>query len=51
MPPGIEGQIRPRSSTPKIGLMIPNSPGTVDSDYRGEVKIWVFNFTDEACCS
>lgn len=41
VPRGFEMQIRPRSSLAQSGLQIVNSPGTVDSDYRGEVKILV----------
>lgn len=36
IPAGWEGQIRPRSSAAKLGYDIPNSPATIDSDYRGE---------------
>jgi dUTP pyrophosphatase len=44
VPKGYELQIRPRSGTSlKTGLMIKNSPGTIDSDYRGEVCILVYN--------
>lgn len=40
----VELQIRPRSSTfKKYGLIIPNSPGTIDSDYTGEILIQVYN--------
>lgn len=39
IPEGYEGQIRPRSSLGSKGLLIPNSPGTIDSDYRGEVIV------------
>ncbi len=45
IPPGYEAQIRPRSGMAlkkKIGIL--NSPGTIDSDYRGEVRIILFNF-------
>ncbi len=45
IPRGYEAQIRPRSGLAlkhKIGIL--NSPGTIDSDYRGEVKILAFNF-------
>uniref|UniRef100_A0A7C4CDF1 dUTP diphosphatase n=1 Tax=candidate division WOR-3 bacterium TaxID=2052148 RepID=A0A7C4CDF1_UNCW3 len=47
MPPGVEAQVRPRSglaATHGVGIL--NSPGTVDSDYRGEVKVVLFNFSD-----
>jgi len=48
LPPGYEGQIRPRSGLAinhSIGLL--NSPGTIDSDYRGEVKVILTNFGKE----
>ncbi len=45
LPPGHEAQVRPRSGLAiKHGLGILNSPGTIDSDYRGEVKIILTNF-------
>ncbi len=48
IPSGYEGQIRPRSGlTLKKGILIPNSPGTIDADYRGEVKIIMWNLGDE----
>ncbi len=44
IPEGYEAQIRPRSGLAlKHGITLPNSPGTIDSDYRGEVKIIVSN--------
>jgi dUTP pyrophosphatase len=44
IPAGFEGQIRPRSGLAyKHGITVLNSPGTVDSDYRGEVKILLIN--------
>jgi dUTP pyrophosphatase len=44
IPVGHEAQIRPRSGLAlKHGLTIPNSPGTIDSDYRGEVKVILQN--------
>ena len=44
IPVGFEGQIRPRSGLAlKHGLSIVNSPGTVDSDYRGEVAVILIN--------
>ena len=47
-PAGYEAQIRPRSGMSlKTPLIIPNSPGTIDSDYRGEVKIIVVNMSNE----
>jgi len=39
LPLGYEMQVRPRSSMAKEGLIIPNSPGTIDSDYRGEICV------------
>jgi dUTP pyrophosphatase len=45
LPPGVEGQIRPRSGLAlKYGVTVLNSPGTVDSDYRGEVQVILANF-------
>jgi dUTP pyrophosphatase len=45
IPPGYEGQIRPRSGLAiKHNIGIINSPGTIDADYRGEVKILLTNF-------
>ena len=44
IPAGFEAQIRPRSGLAvKFGIGIVNSPGTIDSDYRGEIKIGVIN--------
>ncbi len=39
LPEGYEAQIRPRSSISKTSFMLCNPPGTIDSDYRGEIKI------------
>ncbi len=48
LPPGIEGQVRPRSGlAAKYGIGVLNSPGTIDSDYRGEIKVVLFNLGDE----
>ncbi len=45
LPAGFEAQIRPRSGLAvKHGIGIINSPGTIDADYRGEVKVAVINF-------
>ncbi len=45
LPPNLEAQIRPRSGLAlKHGIILPNAPGTIDSDYRGEVKIVIANF-------
>jgi dUTP pyrophosphatase len=47
IPPGYEVQVRPRSGLAlKQGLGVLNSPGTIDSDYRGEVKVIVINLSD-----
>jgi dUTP pyrophosphatase len=44
IPPGFEGQVRPRSGLAlKHGISIVNSPGTIDSDFRGEVGIVLIN--------
>ena len=41
MPKGLEAQIRPRSGLAfKHGITILNTPGTIDSDYRGEIKLY-----------
>jgi dUTP pyrophosphatase len=48
IPEGYELQVRPRSGlASKHGIGILNSPGTIDSDYRGEVKIILINFSKE----
>jgi len=48
IPEGFEIQVRPRSGLAvKHGIGILNSPGTIDSDYRGEVKIIMMNFSKE----
>jgi dUTP pyrophosphatase len=48
IPEGFEIQVRPRSGlAAKHGIGILNSPGTIDSDYRGEVKIILINFSKE----
>lgn len=47
LPVGFEAQIRPRSGLAfKHGIGIVNSPGTVDADYRGEIKVLLINFSD-----
>lgn len=49
IPPGYEVQVRPRSGLAmKQGLTVLNTPGTVDADYRGEVKVIVINLSDKA---
>ncbi|MGO7362800.1 dUTP diphosphatase [Rhizobium leguminosarum] len=48
IPEGFEGQVRPRSGLAfKNGITCLNSPGTVDSDYRGEVKVLLVNLGEE----
>lgn len=48
IPPGYEGQVRPRSGLAvKHGLALLNAPGTVDADYRGEIQIIVVNLGQE----
>jgi dUTP pyrophosphatase len=48
LPPGFEAQIRPRSGLAlKHGLTLVNSPGTIDSDYRGEIQIIAINLGSE----
>ena len=49
LPKGFEAQIRPRSGLAyKHGLSVLNTPGTIDSDYRGEVKVILVNLSDKA---
>ena len=44
IPAGFEGQVRPRSGiATKHGVTVPNAPGTIDSDYRGELKVALIN--------
>lgn len=48
IPIGYEAQIRPRSGVAyKKGLTVLNSPGTIDADYRGEVKVLLINLSDK----
>ena len=48
IPPGYEIQVRPRSGLAlKHGITVPNTPGTIDSDYRGELKVILVNHGDE----
>src|SRR5262245_11105231 len=48
IPPGFEGQVRPRSGLArKFGIGLPNAPGTIDSDYRGEVQVLLANLGAE----
>jgi dUTP pyrophosphatase len=49
LPPGFELQIRPRSGLAlRHGIVLPNSPGTIDEDYRGEIQVIVLNAGDAA---
>jgi dUTP pyrophosphatase len=48
IPEGFEGQVRPRSGlAAKFGITLLNSPGTIDADYRGEVKVILINLGSE----
>lgn len=48
LPPGFEGQVRPRSGlAAKSGITCLNTPGTIDADYRGEVKVILINLGEE----
>lgn len=48
IPPGYEGQVRPRSGLAlKHAITVPNSPGTIDPGYRGEVKVILLNLGSE----
>jgi dUTP pyrophosphatase len=48
LPPGFEAQVRPRSGmAAKQGITVLNSPGTVDADYRGEIKVILVNLSNE----
>lgn len=49
LPKGYEGQVRPRSGLAyRHGVTVLNSPGTIDADYRGEVKVLLVNHGDES---
>jgi dUTP pyrophosphatase len=49
LPEGYEAQVRPRSGLAvKHGITLPNSPGTIDSDYRGEIRVPLINLGQEA---
>jgi dUTP pyrophosphatase len=49
LPEGYEAQIRPRSGLAlKHGITVLNSPGTIDADYRGEIKVLLINLSDES---
>src|SRR5256885_10524750 len=48
IPPGFEAQVRPRSGlASRFGVTLPNAPGTIDADYRGEVKVPLINLGKE----
>ena len=48
LPDGTEAQVRPRSGlAAKYGISVMNSPGTIDADYRGEVKVILVNLSNE----
>ena len=48
LPAGFEAQIRPRSGLAlKRGITVLNSPGTIDADYRGEIRVILVNLSDE----
>lgn len=48
LPDGTEAQVRPRSGlAAKYGISVLNSPGTIDADYRGEVKVILVNLSNE----
>ena len=48
LPQGYEAQIRPRSGLAlKHGISLVNTPGTIDADYRGEIKVLIINFGQE----
>lgn len=47
IPEGYEGQVRPRSGlAAKSGITVLNTPGTIDADYRGEIKVILINLSD-----
>jgi len=49
LPAGYEAQVRPRSGLAlEHGIVLPNAPGTIDSDYRGEVKVILCNTGEQA---
>lgn len=48
LPPGVEGQVRPRSGLAlRHGVTVPNAPGTIDPDYRGELKVILLNLGED----
>ncbi len=51
IPRGYEGQVRPRSGLAvKLGLTVLNAPGTIDADYRGDIKVPLINLGQERIC-
>lgn len=49
IPPGFEGQVRPRSGlAARNGIALVNAPGTIDADYRGEIRVILINLGQEA---
>ena len=49
IPSGYEGQVRPRSGlATRHGITVVNAPGTIDSDYRGEIRVALINLSDTA---
>ncbi len=49
IPPGYEGQVRPRSGLAvKHGITVANAPGTIDSDFRGECQVILVNLSNES---
>src|SRR5262245_41555002 len=49
LPPGHEGQVRPRSGLAlRRGVTVANAPGTIDEDYRGELQVLLVNLSHEA---
>ncbi len=50
IPPGYEGQVRPRSGLAvRRGVTVLNAPGTIDSDYRGELQVALVNLGPDPC--
>jgi dUTP pyrophosphatase len=48
LPEGYEAQVRPRSGLAlRHGIVVPNAPGTIDADYRGEIRVILMNLGDE----
>lgn len=49
IPPGFEGQVRPRSGLAlREGIILPNAPGTIDPDFRGEIEVILMNASQSA---